>query len=217
MVLFARLTRRVRKRGSFGWFCLLWNRRTTAIDFHVMIRLHLVILLFIIKCEGQKVASLIRIAWQATTFSTTHCIDKLLPSLLSWLIYLTIIRRSKISILLLFSLTVKPIVAPVPANGLLVVQTGDTVTLSCKVTAGSPPPDVQWHRRERKMPSGEERIHGQSITFTSVNRHHSGNYICSADNGFGEPSETILKLDVQRKCQNDKFLNDDVWLKTLKS
>ena len=98
-----------------------------------------------------------------------------------------------------FSITVKPVVEPVPKDGMLVVQTGDTVTLSCRVVAGSPPPEVEWHRRERKMPSGEDRIHGQSITFTSVSRHHSGNYVCSADNGFGDPTETILKLDVQRK------------------
>ena len=58
---------------------------------------------------------------------------------------------------------------------------------------------MKWHRRERKLPSGETEIHALSLTYTAVTRHHSGNYICSADNGFGEPSETVLKLDVQRK------------------
>ena len=57
------------------------------------------------------------------------------------------------------------------------------------------------------MPSGEESIRGLSITYTAVTRHHSGVYICDADNGFGDSSSAILKLDVQRK------LNFDITLK----
>ena len=49
------------------------------------------------------------------------------------------------------------------------------------------------------MPSGEESIRGLSLTYTAVTRHHSGVYICEADNGFGEPSSAVLRLDVQRK------------------
>ena len=49
------------------------------------------------------------------------------------------------------------------------------------------------------MPSGEESIRGLSITYTAVTRHHSGVYICDADNGFGDISSATLKLDVQRK------------------
>ena len=49
------------------------------------------------------------------------------------------------------------------------------------------------------MPSGEESIRGLSITYTAVTRHHSGVYICDADNGFGDTTSAILKLDVQRK------------------
>jgi len=49
------------------------------------------------------------------------------------------------------------------------------------------------------MPGGEDTIRGLSVTFTSVTRHHSGHYMCSADNGFGQPSVANLKLDVQRK------------------
>ena len=55
------------------------------------------------------------------------------------------------------------------------------------------------HRKERKMPGGEDSIRGLSVTFTAVTRHHSGHYLCSADNGFGQPSVANLKLDVQRK------------------
>ena len=52
-----------------------------------------------------------------------------------------------------------------------------------------------------QMPSGEDFIRGLSLTFTSVTRHHSGNYVCSADNGFGDPTDTYVKLDVQRELQ----------------
>ena len=53
--------------------------------------------------------------------------------------------------------------------------------------------------QERKMPSGEEEIRGLSITFTKTSRHHSGIYTCSADNGFGRPTNATIVLDVQRK------------------
>ena len=50
------------------------------------------------------------------------------------------------------------------------------------------------------MPSGEESIRGDSLTFPSVSRHHSGVYICSAENGFGkDPVEVAVKLDVHRE------------------
>ncbi|XP_059095188.1 lachesin-like isoform X2 [Tigriopus californicus] len=99
---------------------------------------------------------------------------------------------------------VRPEVVSIPESGLIVAQTGESVTLACQVTKGNPQPEVKWHRRERKMPSGEEFIRGLSFTYTSVSRHHSGNYICSADNGFGEPSETTLKLDVQHAPEIDQ-------------
>ena len=97
------------------------------------------------------------------------------------------------------SLSARPEVKPIPSNGLVTVQTGDSVTLGCEVTRGSPAPEVKWYRKERKMPSGEEFIRGLRLTYTSVTRHHSGNYVCSADNGFGEATTTYLKLDVQRE------------------
>ena len=33
------------------------------------------------------------------------------------------------------------------------------------------------------MPTGEDFISGLSIEFPTTNRHHSGKYTCSADNG----------------------------------
>jgi hypothetical protein len=53
--------------------------------------------------------------------------------------------------------------------------------------------------------SGEESIRGISLAYKAVTRHHSGIYICQADNGFGEPSQANLKLDVQRKFVHTFF------------
>ena len=86
-----------------------------------------------------------------------------------------------------------------PDNGIIVAETGDPVTLACEITRGSPMPEMTWTRKERKMPTGEDNIRGLSLTYQAVTRHHSGIYICSADNGFGQPSLANLKLDVQRK------------------
>lgn len=94
---------------------------------------------------------------------------------------------------------VKPEVRPVPDNGIIVATTGDNVQLACEVTRGSPAPEITWHRKERKMPTGEDSIRGLSLTYKAVTRHHSGIYICQADNGFGEPTLANLKLDVQHK------------------
>ncbi len=52
----------------------------------------------------------------------------------------------------------------------------------------------------RKLPSGEDVITAQSLSFYPVTRHHSGVYFCNADNGFGpNPVKAEIKLDVQRK------------------
>jgi len=95
---------------------------------------------------------------------------------------------------------VRPEVEPTPSNGIIVAKTGDSVTLSCQVTKGSPVPEVQWRRKEgRKMPDGAATKKGLSMTFSKVTRHNSGIYLCEANNGFGEPSVAEIKLDVQHR------------------
>ena len=59
------------------------------------------------------------------------------------------------------------------------------------------------------MPTGEDNTRGLSLTYTAVTRHHSGIYICSADNGFGQPTVANLKLDVQRKFY--KIGKKNIW------
>lgn len=92
---------------------------------------------------------------------------------------------------------VAPVIQPVPANGLLVVRQGQPATLGCDIISGNPLPEITWKRKQRKMPTGQEEMRGLSITFPSTTRHHSGQYICSADNGFGRPVNATITLDVQ--------------------
>jgi len=47
------------------------------------------------------------------------------------------------------------------------------------------------------MSTGEDTIEGLSLTFPSTTRHHSGIYICQADNGGGQPATAEVRLDVQ--------------------
>ena len=53
--------------------------------------------------------------------------------------------------ILLRLISVKPEVRPVPDNGIIITETGKSVTLECEVTRGFPTPEVSWHRRERKV------------------------------------------------------------------
>ena len=47
------------------------------------------------------------------------------------------------------------------------------------------------------MPNGDDTIVGSDLTFVSVNRHHSGTYECSANNGFGTVATESIELDVE--------------------
>eukprot|EP00092_Neocalanus_flemingeri_P008763 GFUD01009436.1.p1 GENE.GFUD01009436.1~~GFUD01009436.1.p1 ORF type:complete len:618 (+),score=134.10 GFUD01009436.1:101-1954(+) len=106
---------------------------------------------------------------------------------------------------------VKPEIESIPESGLLKVTAGEPVNLSCKVTRGYPMPEVVWRRQERPMPTGEDFISGLSIYFPTTNRHHSGIYSCSADNGWGEAAAAEIKLTVHHPPeieQNKLFIHN---------
>eukprot|EP00090_Calanus_glacialis_P024545 TRINITY_DN3816_c0_g1_i1.p1 TRINITY_DN3816_c0_g1~~TRINITY_DN3816_c0_g1_i1.p1 ORF type:complete len:511 (-),score=71.37 TRINITY_DN3816_c0_g1_i1:374-1906(-) len=94
---------------------------------------------------------------------------------------------------------VQPQIESVPKSGNIKVEAGQPVELACKVLKGSPLPEVTWRRQERPMPSGEQSITGLSVMYPKTNRHHSGIYSCSADNGWGSPATATIRLDVQHK------------------
>jgi len=92
---------------------------------------------------------------------------------------------------------VRPDVESVPKSGILTVSVGDPAELSCKVTRGSPEPNVTWKRKDHPMPSGKESLSGPTVTFPQTSRHHSGLYTCYADNGWRSAATATIRLDVQ--------------------
>ena len=49
------------------------------------------------------------------------------------------------------------------------------------------------------LPSGEKSMAGVSINIPDVSRHHTGLYICTAENGVGHPS--AAEIDLQVLCK----------------
>ena len=93
----------------------------------------------------------------------------------------------------------KPVIKVSP-EGVLEVTEGSPVHITCFVVAGSPTPQVVWRRREKMMSDGKENYVGNNLHFSKVTRHHSGHYLCEADNGFG-PSPVSRHLKLQVHCK----------------
>jgi len=96
------------------------------------------------------------------------------------------------------NIRVPPKVEAAP-GGLVRVQSGSPASLRCLVIQGTPTPTVTWRRRDRPMFTGENKKTGLVLHFPSTTRHHSGIYICQANNGGGQPSSAEVRLDVQHK------------------
>ncbi len=89
-----------------------------------------------------------------------------------------------------------PKVRKYPADGRLLVRKGETVTLTCE-GEGSPRPTITWSKVGKRMPDGSETVEGDSISFKSVNHHHSGTYECRANNGYGVEAVESIEVDVE--------------------
>ena len=46
------------------------------------------------------------------------------------------------------------------------------------------------------LPSGEKFVEGNSVIIQEVSRHHSGIYVCTADNEVGNPARAEIDLKV---------------------
>ena len=78
------------------------------------------------------------------------------------------------------------------------VTEGDNVEMYCNSTAGIPRPTVMW----TNVTSGEH-IKGNPLNITNIDRAHSGEYRCTANNTCGEAS-TVMNINVQ--CKNAIYL-----------
>jgi len=88
-----------------------------------------------------------------------------------------------------------PTIIKDPSNGHLPVLKGDSVTMSC-YGEGRPKPTIKWQRLGKRLPDGKTEIEGETLSFVNVNRHHSGRYQCTADNGYGKPATQEIMLQV---------------------
>ncbi|XP_023342737.1 limbic system-associated membrane protein [Eurytemora carolleeae] len=105
---------------------------------------------------------------------------------------------------------VPPRVESTPSDGRLVVRKGTTITLECRGT-GNPTPNITWTRENNMLPSGEKSMAGVSINIPDVSRHHTGLYICTAENGVGHPSAAEIDLQVLYPPEIEM---DSTWIKT---
>nr|XP_053632749.1 limbic system-associated membrane protein-like [Cherax quadricarinatus] len=76
------------------------------------------------------------------------------------------------------------------------VAKGNTVFLECKAQ-GNPEPVIRWSRKEGDLPSGHRTEQGERLTLEAVDRHMEGTYLCTADNGIGEPAAADMSVTVE--------------------
>ncbi|KAG0710314.1 Protein amalgam [Chionoecetes opilio] len=76
------------------------------------------------------------------------------------------------------------------------VAKGNGVTLECKAN-GNPEPNIRWSHQEGPLPSGYHTSQGPRLTLESVDRLAEGTYLCTADNGIGEPASAAMSITVE--------------------
>ena len=80
------------------------------------------------------------------------------------------------------------------------VTEGEEVVLECEVT-GNPRPTVVWSRPDSPLPPGSQTScpANSCLNIPSVSRADTGSYLCTADNGVGQPDSASSELVVQCK------------------
>ena len=95
---------------------------------------------------------------------------------------------------------VRPVILTKPGIS-AVIEEGESAELSCTAVAGSPPPQLRWRKLLGPLPTGEQARDGGLLKLEAVRRDHAGNYVCEADNGFGNTPVTSL-VRVQVECES---------------
>ena len=105
--------------------------------------------------------------------------------------------------------SVPPRVQPEPPNGEIVVRSGASVSLECKVN-GNPRPLVEWSRHragELESVKHSTTNQGSVLTLHSVTRAASGLYLCRASNGVGQPAQDQINLHVLYSPHGQEIFN----------
>lgn len=87
-------------------------------------------------------------------------------------------------------------VQDLPEDGEVVLKDGDKLNLVCK-GYGDPAPSLYWSRQNTLLPDGAPKIEGGRLSYSSVSGKHSGNYVCTGNNGFGQPSTVVVPVKVK--------------------
>ncbi|XP_055850770.1 immunoglobulin superfamily member 10 isoform X2 [Episyrphus balteatus] len=90
---------------------------------------------------------------------------------------------------------VPPRIHHISTGGHLQVKKGSSVRIECSAS-GNPTPNVTWSRKNNILPSGEEKLHSHILSIENVDRHKGGVYICTANNGVGQPASSQVVLHV---------------------
>nr|XP_053650460.1 hemicentin-2-like [Cherax quadricarinatus] len=76
------------------------------------------------------------------------------------------------------------------------VVRGGRVVLEC-AARGNPVPSIRWSRQDGTLPSGQYYHQGHRLVLEAVERHMDGTYLCTADNGVGEPASAAVTITVE--------------------
>ncbi|XP_037807384.1 neural cell adhesion molecule 2, partial [Lucilia sericata] len=88
-----------------------------------------------------------------------------------------------------------PRIHHISTSGHLQVKKGSSVRIECSAS-GNPTPNVTWSRKNNILPNGEEKLHSHILSIENVDRHKGGVYICTANNGVGQPASSQVVLHV---------------------
>ncbi|XP_037943558.1 lachesin-like [Teleopsis dalmanni] len=88
-----------------------------------------------------------------------------------------------------------PRIHHISTGGHLQVKKGSSVRIECSAS-GNPTPNVTWSRKNNILPNGEEKLHSHVLSIENVDRHKGGVYICTANNGVGQPASSQVVLHV---------------------
>ncbi|XP_036324965.1 basement membrane-specific heparan sulfate proteoglycan core protein [Rhagoletis pomonella] len=95
----------------------------------------------------------------------------------------------------LLTSAVPPRIHHISTGGHLQVKKGSSVRIECSAS-GNPTPNVTWSRKNNILPNGEEKLHSHILSIENVDRHKGGVYICTANNGVGQPASSQVVLHV---------------------
>ncbi|XP_033214331.1 uncharacterized protein LOC117171290 [Belonocnema kinseyi] len=92
-----------------------------------------------------------------------------------------------------------PTIPTTRMNLFYTVHEGEPVRLECGAH-GNPPPNITWQTSNGMILKGVykyNRMVGNPLNITEVSREHTGDYICTADNGIPPNANQTIKLQVQ--------------------